>query len=50
VTIFDEWSDWTDEALREYEQRLYDDAMCGEDNWELRDAVLWEMAWRGMLP
>lgn len=45
----DEWADWTNEALIEYEQGLYDREVEGEDVWELREAVLSEMRDRGLL-
>lgn len=35
--------DWSTEALVEYEQRLYDDEITGEDTWFERDQVLWEL-------
>lgn len=42
-------ADWSDGQLREYEERLYDDEISGEDTWALRDEVLWEMNRRGMM-
>ncbi len=42
----DDLSTWTTEALREYEERLYDQELDGEDVWFLRDKVLWELASR----
>lgn len=45
----DPWASWTDDALIEYEQLLYDQEVDGSDNWEERDAVLWEMNWRGLM-
>jgi hypothetical protein len=39
-----EFADWATEALKEYEQRLYDDERAGEDTWFIRDQVLWELA------
>lgn len=42
----DDLSAWTTEALREYEERLYDQEVAGEDVWFLRDKVLWELASR----
>lgn len=44
----DEWSDWTDEQLREYEQRLFDEEQAGDNNWELREPALDEMRRRGV--
>lgn len=44
----DDWSDWTDEALLAYEERLYDEKIEGADTWELRDQVLWEINRRGL--
>lgn len=40
---------WTDEQLLDYESSLYEDEVKGEDTWELRDKVLWEMNRRGMM-
>lgn len=45
----DEWSGWTDEQLRDYEARLYDDEVDGGDVWYLREQVLDEMRRRGLL-
>lgn len=39
---------WTDEALIEYEHRLYDREVEGENTWAERDEVLWEIARRGI--
>lgn len=39
----DPWANWSDEALLEYEERLYDDELAGDDTWFLRDQVLWEI-------
>lgn len=36
------FSAWT-EALVEYEQRLYDEEVAGEDTWFERDQILWEL-------
>lgn len=48
--MFDvEWSGWTDEQLRDYEERLYDDEVGGDDVWYLREQVLDEMRRRGLL-
>lgn len=44
----DRFSDWSDQALLEYEERLYDDEIGGNDTWAERDAVLWEMNRRGL--
>lgn len=44
-----QWSNWTDEALLEYEERLYDQERDGEDTWAERDEVLWEINRRGIL-
>lgn len=43
-----EWAEMSDEALMEYEQRLYDREVDGEDTWFERDQVLWEMNRRGL--
>ncbi len=40
---------WTNEQLAEYESDLYERETRGEDTWEQRDAVLWEMNYRGMM-
>jgi len=40
------YADWSDEALLDYEQSLYDQEIAGGDTWYLRDQVLWEMNWR----
>ena len=40
------FADWTTEALVEYEQSLYDDEVNGEDTWDIRDQVLWELNYR----
>lgn len=40
------YADWTTEALKEYEQRLYDDEAAGEYTWFERDQVLWELNYR----
>ena len=45
----DEWADWTDDQLRDYEHRLFDDEQNGDNNWELREAVILEMNRRGMM-
>lgn len=42
-----DWTSWSDEALRDYEQSLYDEEAEGGNTWELRDEVLWEMNRRG---
>ena len=44
-----EWADWTDEHLMEFEQSLFDDEVDGSDNWELRETVLSEMRKRGLI-
>jgi hypothetical protein len=44
----DRWKNFTDEQLIEYEQSLYDDEVNGEDTWEVRDDLLWEMNYRGL--
>lgn len=41
-----EYADWTIEALRDYEERLYDAELAGADTWHERDQVLWELALR----
>ena len=43
-----EFADWTDAALLEYEERLYDQECEGDDTWELRDAVICEINRRGL--
>jgi hypothetical protein len=43
------FEDWTDEQLAQWESNLYEMEARGEDTWELRDAVLWEMNRRGMM-
>jgi hypothetical protein len=43
------FEDWTDEQLAQWESDLYEMEARGEDTWELRDAVLWEMNRRGMM-
>ena len=40
---YDDLSTWTTEALRNYEERLYDQECDGEDTWFERDQVLWEL-------
>jgi hypothetical protein len=41
------YADWSTEALRDYEQRLYAEEVAGdEDNWFERDKVLWELGRR----
>jgi len=44
-----EWSDWSDESLLEYERDLYDREVSGENTWDLRNMVLWEINRRGLL-
>jgi hypothetical protein len=43
---YDDLSTWTTEALRNYEERLYDQECAGEDTWFERDQVLWELSRR----
>lgn len=43
-----EFTDWTDAALLEYEERLYDQEREGADTWEIRDAVIWEINRRSL--
>lgn len=43
-----EFIDWTDAALLEYEESLYDRECEGENTWERRDAVIWEIIRRGL--
>jgi hypothetical protein len=38
-----QFADWSLEFLIDYEQRLYDDEVAGEDTWFERDQVLWEL-------
>lgn len=40
------FADWTTEALKEYEERLYDAEVSGDDVWFERDQVLWELSYR----
>lgn len=49
MTLDDDLSTWTVEALREYEERLYDLEVDGKDVWHDRDAILWELNHRGAL-
>lgn len=42
----DDLSTWTTEALRAYEERLYDQEVAGEDVWFEHDKVIWELAAR----
>jgi hypothetical protein len=44
----DQWAGWSDQQLLDYEEGLYDREVEGEDVWELRDAVIWEMNRRGL--
>ena len=44
-----ELAELSDQDLWEWEQRLFDDEVAGDDNWFLRDAVLWEMSRRGLI-
>jgi hypothetical protein len=46
-SVHAQYADWTTEALKEYEERLYDDEVAGEDTWFDRDQVLWELNRRG---
>lgn len=39
----DRFTKWTTEALRDYEERLYDQEVSGLDTWFERDQVLWEL-------
>lgn len=41
------FEEWTMEMLIDYEQRLYDEEVSGEDTWFERDQVLWELSRRG---
>lgn len=40
------FEDWSTESLKEYEQSLYDDEVCGADVWFERDQVLNELNYR----
>lgn len=40
------FADWSTDALKEYEERLYDDEVAGEDTWFERDQILWELTYR----
>lgn len=42
----DDFASWSTDALIDYEERLYDDEVAGEDTWFERDKVLWELARR----
>jgi hypothetical protein len=44
----DQWASWSDAALLEYEEQLYDLEVAGDDVWSMRDAVLWEINRRGL--
>jgi hypothetical protein len=44
----DKWDNWSDDQLREYEERLYNDEVHGADVWFERDQVLQEMNRRNM--
>lgn len=45
----DDWAGWTDEQLVDYEFDLYEREASGEDTWEMRNEVLWEMNRRNMM-
>lgn len=49
LPIGDSFAGWSNEALRDYEERLYDEEVFGADIWYQRDQVLWEMNRRGMM-
>ena len=40
------YAEWTTEALKDYEEWLYDCEVEGEDVWFERDQVLWELSRR----
>ena len=41
------YKNWTTEALKEYEERLYDDEVNGnKEAWFQRDQILWELNYR----
>jgi len=40
------YADWTIEALRDYEERLYDQEVAGDDTWFEHDQVLQELSRR----
>lgn len=42
------FAEWSDADLLDYEERLYDCELEGEETWEERDEVLWEMNNRGL--
>ena len=44
----DEWEGWSDQALIDYEESLYDQEVDGDDVWFLRDRALNEMNRRGL--
>lgn len=42
------WEGWSNQQLLDYENRLYDDEVNGDDTWFQRDQVLNEMNRRGL--
>lgn len=38
-----EFEGWSDQQLLDYERDLYEREVAGEQTWEQRDEVLWEM-------
>ena len=49
LELNDEWKDWSDQRLFDYEERLYDQEVSGYDTWFERDKVLWEMNRRNLI-
>ena len=47
--IVDEWKDWTNEHLREFEQNLFDEITRGETDHYLHEEVLEEMRKRDLI-
>lgn len=44
------YADWSTEALKEYEESLYDDEVNGDQEaWLIRDQVLWELNYRDFI-
>lgn len=44
----EQFNNWTDDQLCDYERDLYDREVAGDDVWIIRDSVLWEMNRRGL--
>ena len=43
-----EFEGWSDRQLLDYEEYLYDCERDGDNTWDARDRVLWEMNRRGL--